>query len=320
MFHKKTSGEIPLDLARRGSVADESRKIDVAVYVRVSHEKLLFDRQMSHWKEYFKSHPEYNCVGIYQEKKSARGGITRKQLNKLIKDAKANRFKKAFFWEASRLGRNVREALQRIEELHDYGVDVYVANINQEYQFDDPTSRLIIQQMLIFAEFESALISERTTGGLLAKNEKLNAWGATKGLQPLRVGTPSILEDWVEDPFPREGKRGLAVIWSKAKEQKFRDIWEGPSKDAYREIQEELRIAVSPRCPNKCHKFDKKGNPIYKDESQYIKQSCLCGKRPSRKTVHKTRVKLGLPVRNKHSFKRKDIPTEFEDIKYDGSE
>lgn len=307
-------------MARRGSVADESRKIDVCVYVRVSHEKLLFDRQMLHWKEYFKMHPEYNCVGIYQEKLSGRGGVMRKQLNKLLKDAKANRFKKAFFWEASRLGRNVREALQRIEELHDSGVDVYVANINQEYQFDDPTSRLIIQQMLIFAEFESALISERTTGGLLAKNEKLNAWGATKGLQPMRVGTPSILEDWVDDPFPREGKRGLAVIWSPKKEKLFRDIWEGETKDAYREIQDQLRIPVSPKCPNKCHKFDKKGNPIYKDERQYIGQSCLCGKRPSRKTVHKTRVKLGLPVRNKHSFKRKDVPTSFDDVKYEGME
>ena len=53
-----------------------------------------------------------------------------------------------------------------------------------------------------------------------------------------------------------------------------------------------------------------------KTEGQYLKQSCLCGKRTSRKTVHKTRVKLGLEPRSTTAFKRKDVGIDLDNLEF----
>jgi len=307
---------LPDESTKRMESDETLTKIPVALYLRVSDkDKQILDRQRDGFKAYLAMHPEYELVAIYHEKASAKGGRVRKQLNNLMADAAANKFKIAMFWETSRLGRNVKEALVRIEQLHKTGVHVYVANINQKYDFDDPTAKLIIQQMLIFAEFESALNAERTAGGIQAKNAKLSIHAENKGLPRMRVGVPGLLEVWGQDPYKREGKRGLVCVWSDDKENTFRDIWNNPEiRDPYNHIREKVRLAINPICKHKCHKFDEEGNPIKKLDEQYRKQSCLCGKKTSRKTVHKTRVNLGLEPRNEHSFKRADVSADLDSL------
>jgi hypothetical protein len=317
----KTPGEIPLETSSAsgtGPVKD-LQQIPTAVYLRVSTEEQEFDHQKKTCEEWFHRNIDHNLAQVYAEKKSGKGGIKRKEMNKLMKDAKANKFKKVLFWETSRLGRNVSECLEKIDQLWAVGVSVHILNINQTYDMNNPTSRMIIQQMLVFAEFERELIKERTMSGIVAKNAKLNVYAKSKKLPTMRVGIAGLLEDWVEDPFKREGKKGLAVAWNPKKEARFREIWTNPdTKNAYAQIADELRLPVNPRCAQKCALSQGKAMSNREVDDLHMKgiKKCYCGKAPSRKTIHKTRKQLGLDVRNEHSFKRKDEITSFDDVTF----
>ena len=283
------------------------RKTRIAVYMRVSDKDLDHDRQIHHIKKWIDLTYPISDVVIYQEKVSGRGGVVRKQLNKLLRDGMAHKYDIAVFWDVDRFGRNVREGLRRIDEFYDMGISVYIAKMNMFWDKDDPVKKMMLQQMLVFAEFESEMIRSRTKEGIEAKVSKLKAFGELNDIDGMRCGTPSILEAWYPDPYKKVNKRGWAVCRDIERENIFKEIWNNPEiSSAYKEIEEAIRIPAIPDCLNKCHEFDADGNPVTKTDDEYRKQKCLCNKKPSRKAIHKARVKLDLAPRNIHSFKRKD--------------
>jgi len=278
-----------------------------AIYLRISDAKKQdVGRQVKMMSDWCKRHPGVELVRKYVEKDTGRGGYQRKQLNKLLADAKSNSFSIAIFWECDRLGRNVHEALGRIDWLHKHKVKVYIADINQWYDYNDATARMMLQQMLVFAEFEHALNSKRTKEGNSAKLGKI-AKRIKQGKLPkgTRVGQPSIVEQWIVDIDAKEGKRGLLVAPDAKKATFFKAVWEDDKCDnAYEIISEVLRVPISPKCPNKCRKGDD-GNVV-----KVATAKCNCGNKPAGKTIHDCRVRLGLEPRNVHSFKRADVPVE----------
>ena len=62
-----------------------------------------------------------------------------------------------------RMARNLKEGLSVIDELMDKGCVVHILNMGP--LSDTPTGRLTYQILLAFAEFERAMIIERTTAG-----------------------------------------------------------------------------------------------------------------------------------------------------------
>ena len=276
-----------------------------AIYLRISDKKKQdVGRQVKMMEEWCKRHPGVELVLKYVEKDTGRGGYQRKQLNKLLADAKSNSFSIAIFWEADRLGRNVNEALTRIHWLHRNKVKVYIADINQWYDYNDPAACMMLQQMLVFAEFEHALNSKRTKEGNSAKLGKI-AKRIKRGDLPkgARMGQPSIVEQWIVDPDAKEGKRGLLVAPDAKKEAFFRAVWaDEKCTSAYEVIAEVLRVPISPKCEYKCRTGDD-GNVV-----KVATAKCHCGNIPAPKTIHDCRVRLGLEPRNVHSFKRSDVP------------
>jgi len=278
-----------------------------AIYLRISDKKKQdVGRQVKMMTEWCKSHPGVELVRKYVERETGRGGYQRKQLNKLLKDAKSNQFTIAIFWEVDRLGRHVHEALGRIGELHKDNVKVYIADIGQWYDYDDPTTVAFLQQFLVFAQFESAMNSKRTKEGNHAKLSKIDR-RISQGKLPkgARMGQPSIVEKWITDPDAKGGKKGLLVAPDPKKAIFFKAVWE--DKDigsAYEIISEVLRVPISPECVNKCYKGDD-GNVV-----KIATARCFCGNKPAGKTIHDCRVRLGLEPRNAHSFKRTDVPVE----------
>jgi len=275
------------------------------IYLRISDKrKQDVERQVQMMKEWCARHPGVEIIRKYVEKKTARGGYQRQELNKLLNDAKSNQFSIAIFWESDRLGRNVHEALGRINWLHSHKVKVYIADINQWYDYNDPATVMVMQQMLVFAEFEHAMNSKRTKEGNHAKLGKI-AKRIKQGKLPVgaRVGQPSIVEKWIVDPDAKEGKRGLLVAPDAKKADFFRAVWADEEiHSAYEVIAEVLRVPISPACRNKCRKGDD-GNVV-----KHATAKCNCGNVPAPKTIHDCRVRLGLEPRNVHSFKRADVP------------
>lgn len=288
--------------------------------MRVSTDQQELDRQVDGFKNWFKINASTHVQkGIYQEKKSGAGGVVRKKMNNMMKDAKANKFQLVLFWDPSRLGRNTLESIEKINKLWECGVDAHFVNINQTYKKEDPSSIMIIQTMLVFAEFERARTIEAAKEGSLSKNLKLDAYAKMKGLPPMRTGTPKMTDVWVKDPYPRDGKRGVSVQESPEKVQLFKDLWNNPDINAYECILEQIRLPINPKCKHECalSKDPKAFGNVETDRLQMNgTKKCACNKKVSRKTLHLNRVKLGLEPRNKHSFKRRDVGDDFDDLSF----
>ena len=73
-----------------GSITGTGRpKQRASVYLRVSDKKLELDRQKHMIKEWLENNKDkYELGEVYMEKMSSRGGVPRKQLNRMMKDAK----------------------------------------------------------------------------------------------------------------------------------------------------------------------------------------------------------------------------------------
>jgi len=255
----------------------------------------------------------------YAEKISGAGGYVRKELNAMIADARANKFNVAIFNDMSRLGRNVYEAMQIVHEFHDANVKVAIVDIDMVWDLDDPVCNLIAGTMLAVAQFESDEGKKRTRRGMQGKAKQIAAnIKAGKLPKGARCGLAGIIEKYVKDPNARLTKKGLLVAPDEERRAMFELIWTDTRyDDAYHNIATLLRIPRNPKCNYKC-----KGKPgpasrlvsSWEKVTRSLTAKCYCGLKPSRKTIHKTRVALGLPVRNPHSFKRGGAESTSHDI------
>ena len=329
-----TQGENPLNTLESGDqtvkseVVDQPKKIATAVYMRVSTDEQELDRQKDGFKAWFKDKDAtHRCVAIYQEKKSGGGGVVRKQMNKMMQDARAHKFSLVLFWDPSRLGRNTYENLQKIETLWACGVNCHFVDINKTYDRNDNESKLIIQMMMPLCEWERDTARKRSKEGTASKNKKLQEYAEKKGLPKMRVGNCSIIDVYVDDPYKREGKRGVAVQRSPEKAKYFEKIWLDPDvSNPYAILMDKLRNPINPKCKHSCDlsvqgrkEFDLTSHEKQQiDRAKMLGQNkCRCGTQVARKTIHLNRERLGLPVRNEHSFKRKEEGLDFDDLTFD---
>jgi DNA invertase Pin-like site-specific DNA recombinase len=85
-------------------------------------------------------------------------------------------------WSVDRLGRSLQDLVGFLSEVHGAGVDLYLDK--QGIDTTIPTGKAMFQMMGVFAEFERAMISERTIAGL----QRVRAAGK-------RLGRPELGDD-----------------------------------------------------------------------------------------------------------------------------
>lgn len=89
-----------------------------------------------------------------------------------------------------RLARNLRDLLEIIEQLVNNDVSVHFHKENLVFSGDDsPMSRLMLQMMGSFAEFERSLIRERQLEGIAAAQRKGKRFG-----QPPKLSEEQVAE------------------------------------------------------------------------------------------------------------------------------
>ena len=89
------------------------------------------------------------------------GSSDRPIFNKLVKDLGAGDM--LICTKLDRFCRNTKEGLEYIDVLLNKGVSIHILNMGLIE--DSPMGRLIVTQLLAFAEFERAMILERTASG-----------------------------------------------------------------------------------------------------------------------------------------------------------
>lgn len=100
----------------------------------------------------------------YVEKASTRK--KRPELERLLSDARQRKFDAVLVWKLDRFGRSVRELSENVGHLDQCGVRFVALLSSIDTDQRNPSSRLMLNMLAAFAEFERDLIQERTKAGV----------------------------------------------------------------------------------------------------------------------------------------------------------
>ena len=141
---------------------EESRKIPVAAYARVSTEREeqedSFERQVEHYTQMINARPEWKLVKIYADPGiSGTRAEKRPEFMQMIEDCRAGKIQKVLVKSISRFARNTVDSLTYIRELKDLGISVYFESENIDTL--TPGGEVLIAILSAMAVQESRTIS-----------------------------------------------------------------------------------------------------------------------------------------------------------------
>lgn len=156
-----------------------------AIYARVSTGEQTPEPQLLRLRE-LATRAGYEVVGEYVETVSG-ASTARPELDRMMKDAARRRFDVLLAFDVSRLGRSLTQLVGLFEALRALGVDLILDR--QGVDTNTPAGRALLGMAAVFAEFERAMIVERTRAGM----ERARARGAQIGRAPTGDGTVAAI-------------------------------------------------------------------------------------------------------------------------------
>ena len=133
-----------------------------AIYARVSTGEQTPENQLIRLRE-VAERAGWAVVCEYVETASG-AKRARPGLDAMMKDAARRRFDLVMAWDVSRLGRSLRDLVYLFETLRSVGCDLFLEQ--QALDTSTPAGRALLQMSGVFAEFERAMIVERTKAGM----------------------------------------------------------------------------------------------------------------------------------------------------------
>jgi DNA invertase Pin-like site-specific DNA recombinase len=134
----------------------------VAIYCRVSTDEQFADKQESICQEACQKQG-YEIFKVYKDVISG-STSSRPSFNELLIDMRHYKFDAIMVTKLDRLGRSLQHLLSLFDEFSHKGIH-FIA-ITQNIDTSSASGRLQMQIMGAFAEFERAIISERTKEGM----------------------------------------------------------------------------------------------------------------------------------------------------------
>ena len=156
-----------------------------AIYARVSTGEQTPENQLIRLRE-LAVRAGYEVVGEYVETVSG-ASPARPELDRMMRDAARRRFDVLLAWDVSRLGRSLTQLVGLFEALRALGVDLILDR--QGFDTQTPAGRMMMQMCAVFAEFERAMIVDRTKAGMA----RARARGAQIGRAPVGHGTVAAI-------------------------------------------------------------------------------------------------------------------------------
>ena len=133
-----------------------------AIYARVSTGEQTPENQLIRLRE-VAERAGWAVVCEYVETASG-AKRARPALDAMVKDGARRRFDVVMAWDVSRLGRSLRDLVDLFETLRSVGCDLFLEQ--QALDTSTPAGRALLQMSGVFAEFERAMIVERTKAGM----------------------------------------------------------------------------------------------------------------------------------------------------------
>ncbi|MDR6954886.1 DNA invertase Pin-like site-specific DNA recombinase [Ancylobacter sp. 3268] len=136
-----------------------------AIYVRVSTDDQTVENQERELRE-VAARAGWEIVEVYADHgiSGAKGRDKRPAFDKLCKDAARRRFDIVMAWSVDRLGRSLQDLVGFLSDLHALRVDLFLQQ--QGIDTTTPAGKALFQMLGVFAEFERAMIRDRTKAGL----------------------------------------------------------------------------------------------------------------------------------------------------------
>ena len=135
----------------------------IRAYVRVSTADQRCEMQVRELREYTEQQ-EWQIADIYEDVSSG-AKASRPALNRLIADARTRKFDCLMIWKLDRFGRSLVDCLNNIKILEENGIRFIAVTQGLDTHLQNPASRFLLHVLGAAAEFERALIRERTQAG-----------------------------------------------------------------------------------------------------------------------------------------------------------
>jgi DNA invertase Pin-like site-specific DNA recombinase len=150
-----------------------------AIYLRVSTGEQSVDNQRRELIDAAARHG-WNVVAEYADKgvSGSKGRDRRPAFDRLCKAITRREIDLVAAWSVDRLGRSLQHLVTFLSELQASGCDLYLHR--QGLDTSTPAGRALFGMMGIFAEFERALIVERTCAGLARARANRKVLGRPK--------------------------------------------------------------------------------------------------------------------------------------------
>jgi DNA invertase Pin-like site-specific DNA recombinase len=173
-----------------------------AIFCRVSTLDQSYDRQVNDLTKVANKF-SYEVTEIITEKISgAKSNDERLGVQQLLEGARLGKFQKVLVTEVSRLGRSTLETLKLVEELHSFGVSIYLQDLNTETLNEKGEMNMQTEMMLhmlsLFAKNERRNTIERVRSGMMeAKAKGIHCGrysGTTEKKEDFLAKYPKVIE------------------------------------------------------------------------------------------------------------------------------
>jgi len=138
--------------------------VKAAIYARVSTSNHGQDisLQLRELRDYI-ARRGWQIVGEYTDSGVSGSKERRPQLDRLMHDAKRQKFDAVLCWKLDRIGRSLKHLVNLLAELEAFGV--VLVSLSDSLDLSTPQGRLMFQIIAAMAEFERSLIQERVRAG-----------------------------------------------------------------------------------------------------------------------------------------------------------
>jgi len=142
----------------------------VAIFGRTSTQEQDYKRQVVDMTKVAEKN-DYEVVSVITEKISgAKSNDERIGVQRLLNEARLRMFKKVLVTEVSRLGRSTLETLKLVEELHGYGISIYLHDLKTETLDENGgmnmQTEIMLHMLSLFAKNERRTTIERIKSGM----------------------------------------------------------------------------------------------------------------------------------------------------------
>jgi len=130
------------------------------IYVRCSTKDQTVEQQLATLREYCRS-SGVEVIQQYIDEGESALRANRPAFMRLLEDARLKRINFVLVYKLDRFSRSVKELVNTISELKEYGAD-FVSYTQREFDTTTSSGKLLFHILGAIAEFERDLISERT--------------------------------------------------------------------------------------------------------------------------------------------------------------